>query len=144
MIPIKFLKMVGIIKPKTVQQSYVEQRGEFEESSRMMEEELQSGLEELAVEHVDTEKYGRGVNNMETLSRAIEHHEKVRLEQMKLELQIAEAQRRRNINWDVVIPKLGGCAAAIIITIFWLCLEQGTPLSMRMVSAVTSLTMPKL
>ena len=143
MIPLKFFKMIGLIKNQT----RVEIKAEIvvtNDSHEMLETELQSGLEELAIEHVDTDKYKNGVNNIKTLCEAIEKHDKVRLEQKKVLLQIAEAEQRRAVNWDVILPKLGGCAAAIIITCFWLALEQGTPLSMRLVSTVTALTMPKL
>ncbi len=143
MIPIKFFKMIGLIK----NQPRIEMNAEItvtSDSHEMLETELQSGLEELAVEHVDTDKYKNGVNNIKTLCEAIEKHDKVRLEQQKVLLQIAEAEQRRAVNWDVVLPKVGGCVAAVVITCFWLALEQGTPLSMRLVSTVTALTMPKL
>ncbi len=84
-----------------------------------------------------------GSKNIETLSKAYSQLQKAETEQFKLELQIAEAQKTRRVNWDIVIPKATGIVIAGACTIFWVCLEQGTPLPMKLVKFVTDLTLPR-
>lgn len=84
-----------------------------------------------------------GSKNIETLSKAYAQLQKAESEQLKLELQIVEAKKQRCISWDVVIPKVAGIAVAGMTTAFWLCLEQGTPLPMRLVKLVSDLTLPR-
>lgn len=100
-------------------------------------------LAENAGVDISSNEATAGSKNIETLSKAYSQLRKAEAEELKLELQIAEAKKQRMINWDIVIPKVAGIAVAGMTTAFWLCLEQGTPLPMRLVKMVGDLTLPR-
>jgi len=108
-----------------------------------MEEHLSMALAENAGVDISSNEATAGSKNIETLSKAYSQLRKAEAEELKLELQIAEARKTRMINWDIVIPKVVGITVAGMTTVFWLCLEQGTPLPMRLVKLVGDLTLPR-
>lgn len=112
-------------------------------ATEMLEEHLKECITENALEHVDTDKASKGAQNIELLTKSMEHLKKAEAEQLKVELQLAEAQRRQWVNWDIVLPKLAAIGVTGAVTIFWICLEQGTPVPMRLVKMATDLTLPK-
>lgn len=112
-------------------------------ATKMLEEHIKECITENALEHVDTDRATKGAQNIELLSKSMEHLKKAEAEQLKVELQLAEARRRQWVNWDIVLPKLVAIGATAAVTIFWLCLEQGTPVPMRLVKMATDLTVPR-
>lgn len=112
-------------------------------ATKMLEEHLKECITENALEHVDTDRATKGAQNIELLSKSMEHLKKAEAEQLKVKLQLAEAQRRQWVNWDIVLPKLVAIGVTGIVTVFWLCLEQGTPVPMRLVKMATDLTVPR-
>ena len=117
----------------------------YEENSlvKEMQNHISMAIAENAGMDIDSAEATAGSKNLETLCKGYAQLSKAEAERLKVELQIAEANKRQMINWDIIIPKLGGAVVAGIATIFWLCLEQGTPLPMRLVNFVTTLTTPR-
>ena len=136
LIPIKFLEYMGFIG------QHVEVEDE-PSSKELLEEHLKECITENALEHVDTDKASKGAQNIELLTKSMEHLEKAEAERLKVELQLAEAQRRQWVNWDIVLPKIAAIGVTGAVTVFWLCLEQGTPIPMRLVKMVSDLTVPR-
>lgn len=116
---------------------------EASDTSQIMEEECQRCVEELSVWHVDTDEYTKGVENLEKLSEAIERHDKVAIEKLKIELQIAEANNKRMVDWGAMTPKLVAIVAYAGITCVLIALERQTPLSMRWLRALDALLAPR-
>lgn len=136
LIPIKFLEYMGFIKN-------VESNEDEPSSKDLLEEHLKECITENALEHVDTDKATKGAQNIELLTKSMEHLEKAEAERLKVELQLAEARRRQWVNWDVVLPKMVAIGVTGAVTVFWLCLEQGTPIPMRLVKMASDLTVPR-
>ena len=108
-----------------------------------MTEHLSMAISENSGVDISSAEAVTGSKNIETLSKAYAQLQKAEAEQLKLELQIAEAKKQRMVNWDILIPKATGIVVAGAVTIFWICLEQGTPLPMRLVKLVSDLTLPR-
>lgn len=135
LIPIKFLEYMGFINAEI---------SEEEPSSKdLLEEHLKECITENAMEHIDTDKATKGAQNIELLAKSMEHLEKAESERLRIQLQLAEGQRRQWVNWDIVIPKIVAVGVTGAVTVFWLCLEQGTPIPMRLVKMVSDLTVPR-
>lgn len=105
-----------------------------------MEEHLSMAIAENATLDIESNEATAGSKNVETLAKAYSQLQKAENERLRTELQIVEAKQ---VNWDNILPKVAGCCVAGLVTVFWLCLEQGTPLPMRLVQVVTNLTMPR-
>lgn len=135
LIPIKFLEYMGFIGQLEVE--------EEPSSKDLLEEHLKECITENACEHIDTDKASKGAQNIELLAKSMEHLEKAEAERLKVQLQISEAQRRQWVNWDIVLPKMVAIGVTGAVTVFWLCLEQGTPIPMRLVKMVSDLTVPR-
>ena len=114
-----------------------------DETSQLMEEEVQQNIEAMSVYQPESDEYGKIVEHTKTLCEAIENHDKHIVERRKIDLQIAEAERRRMIDWDSMIPKLVAIGAYTLITCVLLALERQTPLSMRWLRALDALLAPK-
>ena len=108
-----------------------------------MTEHLSMAISENSGVDISSPEATNGSKNIETLSKAYAQLQKAESEQLKLELQIAEAKKQRIVNWDILIPKATGIVVAGAVTVFWICLEQGTPLPMRLVKLVSDLTLPR-
>lgn len=137
LIPIKLLEYMGYIGEE------IDESDIAPSSKDLLEEHLKESILEASAEHIDTDRATKSAQNIETLSKAFEHLEKAESERLRIKLQIAEAQKRDWVNWDVVIPKLAGIGIAGAVTVFWLCLEQNTPVPMRLVKMVSDLTVPR-
>ena len=137
MIPTKFLMWAGFIANPNGEDT------ETPNVKEMLEEHLKASISETAVEHIDSDKATKGAQNIETLSKAYSNLEKAESERKRIELQIEEAKRRRMANWDIIIPKVAGVVITGAVTIFWLSMEQGSPLPMRLVQMTNSLTVPR-
>lgn len=109
----------------------------------LLEEEVQQGIAALSTMHVDTVEYSRGAESVKTLCEAIEKHDKAITERKKVELQIAEANKRQAIDWGSMTPKLVSIAAYAGVTCVLIALERQTPLSMRWLRALETLLAPK-
>ena len=109
----------------------------------MYEEEIRAVIEELAVEHPDTVKYSEAVKNLKTLAEAYNNYERGQAERIKADTQLEEVARRRYVNWDIVLPKLGGIAASVGLTMVWFAIEREHPLPMRIVQEINALTVPR-
>lgn len=136
MFPVKLLKYWGFKADDSNESAEMT-------ATEMLEEHLKECITENALEHVDTDKASKGAQNIELLTKSMEHLKKAEAEQLKVELQLAETQRRQWVNWDIVLPKLAAIGVTGAVTIFWICLEQGTPVPMRLVKMATDLTLPK-
>ena len=55
---------------------------------------------------MDSEEYSRGSESVKNLCEAVEKHDKMMVERRKIDLQIAEANRRRAVDWGQMTPKL--------------------------------------
>lgn len=117
---------------------------EADDTSQLLEEEIQQGVAALSTLHVDSEEYGRGSESVKNLCEAIEKHDKMLVERKKIDLQIAEANRRRAVDWGQMTPKIVGIVAYAGVTCVLLALERQTPLSMRWLKALEVLLAPKI
>lgn len=116
---------------------------EADDTSQLLEEEIQQGVAALSTLHVDSEEYSRGSESVKNLCEAVEKHDKMLVERRKVDLQIAEANRRRAVDWGQMTPKLVSIAAYAGVTCVLLALERQTPLSMRWLKALEVLLAPK-
>jgi Pyruvate/2-oxoacid:ferredoxin oxidoreductase delta subunit len=112
------------------------------ETSQLLEEEVQQAIAELSAIHIDKPEYKTGAESVCILCDAIEKHDKAITEQMKVQLQIAEANQRRAVDWGQMTPKIVGIVAYGCITCVLLCLERQTPMSMRWLRAMDTLIAP--
>ena len=106
-------------------------------------EHISMAIAENASEELSSDEATAGSRNIETLAKAYSQLEKAEAERQKVILQIKEAERRQWVNWDVVLPKVAAIGVTGAVTVFWLCMEQGTPLPMRLVKMVGDLTLPR-
>lgn len=136
LVPIKFLEYMGFV-------AHGGNQIDEPSSKELLEEHLKECITENACEHVDTDKASKGAANIELLAKSMEHLEKAEAERLKVELQIAEAKRRQFVNWDVLLPKLAAIGVTGLVTVFWLCLEQGSPIPMRLVKMASDLITPR-
>lgn len=117
---------------------------EADDTSQLLEEEIQQGVAALSTLHVDSEEYSRGSYSIKNLCEAVEKHDKMLVERRKIDLQIAEANRRRAVDWGQMTPKIVGIVAYAGVTCVLLALERQTPLSMRWLKALEVLLAPKI
>ena len=108
-----------------------------------LEDHISMAMAENASLNIESAEATTGSKNVETLCKAYSQLQKAETEQLKLELQIAEANKQRMVNWDNILPKVAGVVVTGVVTAFWICLEQGTPLPMRLVQMASNLTMPR-
>lgn len=138
-----------LIPRKTLK--YLEKQLETNKETIQVKSETASELDVYLLQCLlEAEELKTGTNEAVKASKQIQmllngrqSNETVELEKLKLQLQIIEAEKRQMVNWDILLPKLIGIGVAGLVTIFWLCLEQGTPLPMRLVKLVGDLTMPR-
>ncbi len=116
---------------------------EVDDTTQLLEEEIQQGVAALSTFHVDTTEYNRGSESVKNLCEAVEKHDKMVVERKKVDLQIAEANRRRAIDWGQMTPKIVSIIAYATVTCVFIALERQTPLSMRWVKALDALLAPK-
>lgn len=116
---------------------------EADDTSQLLEEEIQQGVAALSTLHVDTVEYSRGSEAVKNLCEAVEKHDKMLVERRKIDLQIAEANRRRAVDWGQMTPKIVAIVAYAGVTCVLLALERQTPLSMRWLKALEVLLAPK-
>lgn len=116
---------------------------EADDTSQLLEEEIQQGVAALSTLHIDSEEYNRGSESVKNLCEAVEKHDKMMVERRKIDLQIAEANRRRAVDWGQMTPKLVSIVAYAGVTCVLLALERQTPLSMRWLKALEVLLAPK-
>ncbi len=120
--------------------------GHYRKKSKVvteLEDHISMAMAENASLNIESAEATTGSKNVETLCKAYSQLQKAETEQLKLELQIAEANKQRMVNWDSILPKVAGVVVTGIVTTFWICLEQGTPLPMRLVQMASNLTMPR-
>lgn len=110
---------------------------------QQMEEHLSMAISENAGVEIDSEEATIGSKNIETLSKGYAQIIKASAENRRIELQIQEAKCRRIDSRYSTMPKIAGVIVTGLVTVFWLCLEQGTPLPMRLVQMATALTTPR-
>ncbi len=138
-----------MIFPRRFSRSQNRKRHQYEEYrqrshvSRELEEHLSWAIAENGGNQIDSEDSTVGSKNVETLAKAYASVEKAEAERLKVELAIADSRRRQWVNWDTIIPKVAGVAVTGIVTIFWICLEQGTPVPTRLVKMTSDLTIPR-
>lgn len=116
---------------------------EADDTSQLLDEEIQQGVAALSTLHVDTVEYNRGSESVKNLCEAVEKHDKMVVERRKIDLQIAEANRRRAVDWGQMTPKIVAIVAYAGVTCVLLALERQTPLSMRWLKALEVLLAPK-
>lgn len=116
---------------------------EADDTSQLLEEEIQQGVAALSTLHVDSEDYSRASESVKNLCEAVEKHDKMIVERKKIDLQIAEANRRRAVDWGQMTPKLVSIVAYAGVTCVLIALERQTPLSMRWLKALEVLLAPK-
>lgn len=124
------------------QQNYESYR-KRSEVSKELEEHISWAIAENGSNPIESPESTAGSKNVEQLTKAYANLEKAEAERLKVELQICESKRRQWVNWDVVIPKVAGIMATALVTGFWICIEQGTPVPSRLVQMSTSLTTPR-
>lgn len=114
-----------------------------DDTSQLLEEEIQQDIAALSTMHVDSDEYTKASANVKNLCEAIEKHDKMMVERKKVDLQIAEANRRRVVDWGQMTPKIVAIIAYAGVTCVLLALERQTPLSMRWLKALEVLLAPK-
>lgn len=114
-----------------------------DDTSQLLEEEIQQDIAALSTMHVDSDEYTKASVNVKNLCEAIEKHDKMMVERKKVDLQIAEANRRRVVDWGQMTPKIVAIIAYAGVTCVLLALERQTPLSMRWLKALEVLLAPK-
>lgn len=138
-----------MLVPKCFSRSNRRSKNQYEEYrkqsriSKELEEHLSMAISENGGNNIDSNESTIGSKNIETLAKAYANLKKAESERLKLELAIADSYKRRWINWDNVLPKLAGVVVTGAVTIFWLCLEQGTPIPTRLTRMASDLTVPK-
>lgn len=136
LIPRYFLKCKNTKKKKQVR----EQRLSIQ---RQMEDALSMAISENAGVDINSDEATVGSKNIETLSKGYAQIIKADAERQKITLQIEEAKCRRIDSRYSITPKVAGVIVTGLVTVFWLCLEQGTPLPMRLVQMTTALITPR-
>jgi len=136
LIPRYFLKCKNTKKKKQVR----EQRLSIESQ---MEEALSMAISENAGVDINSDEATVGSKNIETLSKGYAQIIKASAENRRIQLQIEEAKSRKIDSRYSVMPKVAGVVITGVVTVFWLCLEQGTPLPMRLVQMTTALITPR-
>lgn len=135
----KLIQFVGYLTDHSTEPVMISK----DDTSDLLEEEVQQGVAAISVMHIDSDSYTKGANNIKTLCEAISHHDKAILERKKVELQIEEAKKRRAVDWGEMTPTLVRIAAYAGITMVILCLERQTPISMRWMKATEALLAPR-
>lgn len=138
-----------MIFPRCFSRSRNRKRYQYEEYrqhsrvSKELEEHLSWAIAENGGNQIDSENATTGSKNVETLAKAYASVEKAEAERLKVELAIADSRRRQWVNWDTVIPKVAGVVVTGAVTVFWICMEQGTPVPTRLVKMTSDLTLPR-
>lgn len=137
----KFLKFFGVESEKN--------DGETDEESELgtidlIEMELNEAISELAVKHIDTDEYTKGVNNVKTLSEAFEKVSKAEAELNKAKNEDIQTKDKRKIDWSIVGPKVAGVITYGVVMITFIAIEREHPPAMRLVQAANSLLNPKI
>lgn len=114
------------------------------DTSELLEEEVQQNIATMSTMQPETQEYRNVAESTKVLCEAIEKHDKASTERKKVELQIAEANKRRAVDWGKMIPTLLGIVVYGLITCTLLCLERQTPLSMRWLRALDVLIAPRI
>ena len=138
LIPRIFLKRSESEKNKRVRRA--SQRLSIQEQ---MEDHLSMAIAENAGVEINSDEATIGSKNIETLSKGYAQIIKASAENRRIELQIQEAKCRRVDSRYSTMPKVAGVIVTGLVTVFWLCLEQGCPLPMRLVQMTTALTTPR-
>ena len=108
-----------------------------------MKEEIASVVQEMSTYHADSNEYGIMADNLKKLVESYSLYERAETERDKVSLQAEENSKRRYVNWDIVLPKLGGIVASVGLTTLWFAVEREHPLPMRIIQEVNALTVPR-
>ena len=120
-----------------------EQPDELTKIDELLSDEIRAVLEELNFEHSDTDKYTKSVANLNALTKAYSDVLKADSEKLKLVLQVAEAKKKRFVNYDVVIPKVASLFVYGGLMGFWICIEQQRPTPIKLINMANQMLMPK-
>lgn len=120
-----------------------ESQDELTKIDELLADEIRAVLEELNFEHSDTDKYTKSVANLNALTKAYSDVLKADSEKLKLLLQVAEAKKRKLINYDVVIPKVAALIVYGSLMGFWVCIEQQRPTPLKLINMANQMLMPK-
>lgn len=119
------------------------QPDELTKIDELLADEIRAVLEELNFEHSDTDKYTKSVANLNALTKAYSDVLKADSEKLKLALQVAEAKKKRFVNYDVVIPKVASLFVYGGLMGFWICIEQQRPTPIKLINMANQMLMPK-
>ena len=136
-------KLIQYMEVKSIEDDGCEVVIKADDTSQLLEEEIQQGVAALGALHVDSDEYNKASESVKNLCEAVEKHDKMMVERRKIDLQIAEANRRQAVDWGQMTPKLVSIAAYAGVTCVLLALERQTPLSMRWLKALEVLLAPK-
>jgi len=135
-----FSKTIEFMKAKAIKD--VEEAS----SEELLEEHIRSRImeaEDMRLTEDTADVAAKADDVIVKLVQAQANKEKATAERRKVELQIMEAARRRYINWDQLLPKLVGICVTGGVTVFWLLMEQGNVVPMRLIQMTNSLTIPR-
>ena len=136
-------KLLQYIEIRSIEKNSVPVIEEATHTSELLEKEIQNKVEMLSNYDVTSDEYNKGSEAVKNLCEAGEKHDKMLVERRKIDLQIAEANRRRAVDWGQVTPKFVSIGAFMVITCVSLALERQTPISMRWLKAIDVLLAPK-
>ena len=109
----------------------------------LLKEEIKSVITEMSTYHGDSKEYSELANNLKTLMEAYNFYMRAEAEKDKVELQAEEIKKRKQVDWTVVLPKLGGVAASVLLTLVWFAVEREHPVPMRLIQEINSLSVPR-
>ena len=109
----------------------------------LLKEEIKSVITEMSTYHGDSKEYSELANNLKTLMEAYNFYTRAEAEKDKVELQAEEIKKRKQVDWTVVLPKLGGVAASVLLTLVWFAVEREHPVPMRLIQEINSLSVPR-
>lgn len=113
-------------------------------TSELIEAEIESVIQEMAIEHADTESYTVAVNNLETLTKAYANHAKAIADFEKAHSDYALAEAKTRVNWAEVGPKVAAVLVYGVVTGMFILIEREHPPAMRLVQAANTLITPRV
>lgn len=131
----KFLKYFG---GSNKELDILEETEELDEIS-LIEMEIRAVVEELAVEHPDTEKYTTSVKNLETLTKALENTSKAKKEQTDDRL-----SKTKGMDYEYIVPRVAGILVYGLIMSMHIAMEREHPAAMRLVQIANTVLSPKI
>lgn len=123
--------------------------------------EMEAVLQEIAVEHADSDEYAKSARAMKDIADVYEKVAKVDRDDAKINAEIHEmmnkveiernrdsreqqsCEDKRKIDINAIAPKIAGIAAYSAVMMLFILVEKEHPPAMRLVQAVNTLIAPR-